>query len=242
MNLVIDQGNTVTKIALFDADAHIETLLFEVFDVDVCSSILSTYSISKGVYCTVVDPRAEVLEYLNNNLPVFLFIDQNTLFPIENRYRTPETLGKDRLAAVVEANAIYPNRNLLIIDIGTAITYEFVDSNNRYCGGNISPGVSMRFKALNTFTGKLPIVDRHGEYPNIGYDTDTAIRAGVIKGVVSEIAAYIDEYSENFSDIVIILTGGHTKFLKSQLNRDLIIDIDLVLKGLNRILNYNVEK
>lgn len=242
MNLVIDQGNTVTKVAVFDEEILLETFLFEIFDINACSSLLANYSFNKCIFCSVIRPTAEVLAYLNNKLPFFLFIDENTDLPIKNKYKTPHTLGKDRLAAVVEANNLFIGRNILVVDIGTAITYEFIDNLSNYHGGNISPGISMRFKALHKFTGKLPIVDRFGDLPDLGYDTETAIRAGVIHGVVHEINAYIDDFIKKFPDIEVILTGGHTKYIESQLNRRVFVDINLVLKGLNRILNYNVKE
>lgn len=242
MNLVIDQGNTVTKVAIFEADALIETFLYEVFDVNICSSLLANYPIRKCLFCSVVDMSPEILAHLNNNLPDFMFIDENTLLPIRNKYKTPKTLGKDRLAGVVGANEIFPGKNVLIVDIGTAITYEFIDSLSTYYGGNISPGITMRFKALDKFTGKLPLIDRYGDLPEMGYDTETAIRAGVIHGVVHEIRSYIESFSTKYPDIEVVLTGGHAKYIESQLEKSIFVDINLVLKGLNRILNYNVKE
>ncbi|WP_165044516.1 type III pantothenate kinase [Dysgonomonas sp. ZJ709] len=242
MNLVIDQGNTVTKVAFFEAGVLIETFLYDIFDVNVCSSLLAHYTVERCIFCSVIHASPEILAYLNNNLPNFMFIDENTLLPINNRYKTPKTLGKDRLAAVVGANEIFPGKNILVVDIGTAITYEFIDSLSNYYGGNISPGISMRFKALDKYTGKLPLIDRYGELTNMGYDTETAIRAGVINGVIYEIRSYIERFSTKYPDIEVVLTGGHTKYIESQLKEPVFVDIDLVLKGLNRILNYNVKE
>lgn len=242
MNLVIDQGNTVTKVAIFKEEILLDTFLYEVFDVDVCISLLANFSIKKCIFCSVIKSSGEVLSYLNNKLPNFLFIDENTSLPIKNKYKTPQTLGKDRLAAAVEASELFLGKNVLVVDIGTAITYEFIDNQSNYHGGNISPGISMRFKALHKFTGKLPIVDRFGDLPDLGYDTETAIRSGVIQGVVYEISVYIENFSAKYPDIEIILTGGHTKYIESQLKNRVCVDINLVLKGLNRILNYNVKE
>ena len=241
MNLIIDQGNTVTKVAVFKADVLVETFLYEVFDTNVCASLLSIRAIDKCAFSTVIDSSSEVLEYLRNKIPNFLFIDHKVGLPIKNNYRTPKTLGKDRLAAAVAANDIFPDKPVLVIDVGTAITYELVDGNANYMGGNISPGVSMRFKALNKFTDRLPLVDRFGELPALGYDTETAIRAGVIHGVVGEIKSYIMLLRGKYPELRVILTGGHTRYIESQLDIEVFVDINLVLKGLNRILNYNVE-
>lgn len=242
MNLVIDQGNTVTKVAIFDADILLDTYLYEIFDSGLCASLLGNYVVDSCVFCSVIEPSAEVLDYLNNKSLNFLFIDESTALPIQNRYKTPHTLGKDRLAAVVGANSLFPRRNVLVIDIGTAITYDFIDNNAAYLGGNISPGITIRFKGLSVFTGKLPLIERLGELPDIGYDTATAIRAGVIRGVIYEIKSYIEDYSARYPDIQIILTGGHASYVESLLDKQVFIDINLVLKGLNRILIYNVEK
>jgi len=241
VNLIIDQGNTVTKVAIFKADVLVETFLYEVFDVNVCSSLLSSRAFKKCAFSTVINSSEEVLSYLKNKIPNFLFIDEKVSLPVKNKYKTPETLGKDRLAAAVAAEGAFPGETVLVIDVGTAITYELVDKKANYLGGNISPGVSMRFKALNKFTDRLPLVDRFGELPEWGYDTETAIRVGVIQGVVYEIKSHIASLKDKYDDLKIILTGGHTRYIESQLNIKVFVDINLVLKGLNRILNYNVR-
>lgn len=242
MNLIIDQGNTVTKIAVFKDDVLSEVFLYELFDVDACRSILSEFKIKKCIFSTVISTSGSIIELLMKEVEFFLFFDEKTKIPIKNSYKTPETLGKDRLAAAVEASALCYQKNVLVIDAGTAITYEFVDEKGAYLGGNISLGISMRFKALHTFTGKLPLIDRHGEHLDIGHDTETAIRAGVLNSVVYEIDSYIDEYKLRYPKFEIILTGGHAVFLESKLKNNTFVDVNLVLKGLNRILNYNVEK
>lgn len=241
MNLIIDQGNTVTKVAIFKADVLVETFLYEVFDVNVCSSLLSSRAIKKCAFSSVINSSDEVLNYLKNKIPSFLFIDEKVSLPVKNKYQTPETLGKDRLAAAVAAEGLFTGKDVLVVDVGTAITYELVDHNACYLGGNISPGVSMRFKALTKFTDRLPLIDRFGELPDWGYDTETAIRAGVIHGVVFEIKSYIASLKEKYTDLKVILTGGHTRYIESQLDMKVFVDINLVLKGLNRILNYNVR-
>lgn len=241
MNLIIDQGNTVTKVAMFKGDILVEAFLYEVFNVSTCNYLLATHDIQHCAFCTVIDSSEEVISYLKKNTPYFLLIDETVLLPLENKYKTPQTLGKDRLAAAVEANSLFPQNNVLVVDIGTAITYEFVDSKAEYKGGNISPGISMRFKALREFTDRLPLVDRFGELPELGYDTETAIRSGVVHGVIYEIKSYIAKLSGQYSDLKVVLTGGHTRYIEAQLGIKVYVDVNLVLKGLNRILNYNVK-
>jgi type III pantothenate kinase len=161
--------------------------------------------------------------------------------PFTIEYRTPHTLGNDRIAAVAAANAQFPGQNCLVIDAGTAITFDLIDSQNVYRGGNISPGLSMRFQALHTFTQKLPLIEQSGETPLLGYSTETAIRSGVIWGVVFEIERYINELKGMYPNLQIMLTGGDSVFLADKINYPIFVDEFLVLKGLNRILEYNAQ-
>ncbi|MGL4492132.1 MAG: type III pantothenate kinase, partial [Tannerellaceae bacterium] len=157
-------------------------------------------------------------------------------------YKTPNTLGRDRLAAVVGAHSIKPGHNLLVIDAGTAITYEFLNAEGCYMGGNISPGMKTRFKALNYYTQKLPLLNEDGDTPDLGDSTETAIRSGVVNGVVFEIDGYINSLRSKYSDLFVFLTGGHSFYFERRLKNSIFADINLVLIGLNTILDYNVEK
>jgi len=242
VNLIIDQGNTVTKVGLFDKDTLLRTNMFETFDVTTCVDFLSRNKVNKCIYSTVTNIIDEVYGHLCNKISDFLFFDKNISLPIKSIYQTPDTLGSDRLAAVAGANELFPENNILVIDAGTAITYDFIDNNGIFQGGNISPGIKQRFKALHTFTDKLPMVDRHGLLPDLGYNTDTSIRTGVVKGVLYEINSYINEYKLRYTNIQVFLTGGHCDLIKSQLKNNIFVEPNLVLKGLNRILNYNVSK
>ena len=159
--------------------------------------------------------------------------------PGVNLYETPETLGYDRMAAVVGANEQFPHRDILVIDAGTCITYEFIDSKGQYHGGNISPGMQMRFKALHQFTGRLPLVDTNGRKLPMGRDTETAIRAGVMKGMEYEISGYIESMKHKYPELLVFLTGGDDFSFDSSVKSIIFADRFLVLKGLNRILNYN---
>ena len=150
-------------------------------------------------------------------------------------------MGADRLAAVAEAYALQPGHNLLVIDAGTAITYDLVTSDGVYLGGNISPGINMRFKALNLLTGKLPLVEKEGERLAIGNTTETAIREGVLQGVDKEIEGYIREYAQKYPNLLVFLTGGDTFLLENRVKNRTFADNLLVIKGLNRILKLNNE-
>ena len=178
---------------------------------------------------------------MRKRLRHFIYLDERVALPVKIGYETPETLGKDRLAAVVGATYLRPGRNILIIDAGTAITYELVEASGLYKGGNISPGMTTRFRALHQFTSRLPLVMETEEIPLVGTSTGMAIRAGVVNGIVYEMDGYIDTLKAKYPDLLVFLTGGHSFYFERRLKNSIFADINLVLIGLNRILEYNVE-
>ena len=197
----------------------------------------------KKVILSSVKPSDEELKhFLAENFDQFLELDHHTELPIGNLYETPETLGKDRIAAAVGANELFPDQNLLIIDAGTAITYDLVSEKNQFIGGNISPGLEMRFKALNQFTGKLPLVGYQDDFEPIGRNTTEAIRAGVQNGLIYEIGQTIALFNRNYQNLQIIMTGGDSNFFDRKLNYSIFVHFNLTLIGLNRILEHNAEK
>ena len=239
MNLVIDIGNTSAKIAAFDGKTIVEVIYDSNQTLERLSDFCDKYPFEKAIVATVIEVDNPVRIRLNS-LPIpVLWLDENTLLPVKNLYETPRTLGYDRIAAVVGANEQYPGRDILVIDAGTCITYEFIDAAAQYHGGNISPGLQMRFKALHHFTGKLPLVTAEGRLPAMGKDTDTAIRAGVLKGIAYEIAGYITAMKHKYPELLVFLTGGDTFSFDTNLKSIIFADSFLVLKGLNRILDYN---
>jgi len=239
VNLVIDIGNTIAKVAIFEKDSLIEVFRSSNQSLDCLPEILNKFSIKQGILASVINLTPAITEQLNK-LPFSLIrLNAGTPLPIKNLYHTPETLGNDRLAAVVGANEIYPQKDILVIDAGTCITYDFIDAQGQYWGGNISPGKAMRFKALNKYTGRLPLIEEKGERSTIGVNTETAIREGVMKGIEFEIKGYIDSLKKNHPDLLVFLTGGDGILFETSLKNLIFADIFLVLKGLNRILNYN---
>lgn len=192
VNLIIEQGNTSSKVAVYNMGRMEASFVFKEFDKEVISFIFKEYPLTKGIFSTVIDKDDELVAYLERNLRNFVFLDETVSLPIKVRYKTPETLGRDRLAAAVGANYLQPGKDLLVIDAGTAITYELVDASGSYLGGNISPGMTTRFRALNQFTKKLPLVTEQEEVPLVGTDTETAIQAGVVNGIVCEMDGYIE--------------------------------------------------
>ena len=241
VNLIIEQGNTSTKVAIYAEGNLKASFVYKTFDKSKLKPLFDVYSLDKGIYSTVADVDEDLIAYLKERLSCFIYFDNDVRLPITIKYKTPHTLGKDRIAAVVGAYYLQPNRNILIIDAGTCITYELLEASGSYLGGNISPGMTTRFKALNDYTKKLPLVNVREEVPCWGTCTEDAIRAGVVNGIVFEMDGYIDKAKELYSDVLVFLTGGHSFYFESRLKNSIFADINLVLTGLNRILEYNVE-
>ncbi|HEY3370132.1 MAG TPA: type III pantothenate kinase [Prolixibacteraceae bacterium] len=242
LNLVIDIGNSRTKIALFNQhDLMFNVPLDHLTAAHVKMLKEEHPQLNKAILSTVKPYEEELKRVLSDEFDLFIELDDQTKLPIENLYQTPETLGKDRLAAAVGANELFPDQNLLIIDAGTAITYDLVSEKNQYIGGNISPGLEMRFKALNHFTGKLPLVGYKDDFEMIGRNTIDAIRAGVQNGILYEIAQTIDFFNRNYRNLHIIMTGGDSNFFDKKLNYSIFVHFNLTLIGLNRILEHNAK-
>ena len=198
--------------------------------------------LNQAILSSVKPVDEELIRFLSQNFQLFIELDHHTPLPIENLYETPETLGKDRIAAAVGANELFPGQNILIIDAGTAITYDVVSEKNEFLGGNISPGLQMRFKALNQFTGKLPLINYSDEFQLIGSNTEEAIRAGVQNGILYEIERTIETFNRNYENLQIVMTGGDSIFFDKKLNYSIFVHFNLTLIGLNRILEHNAKK
>lgn len=240
VNLIIDIGNTVAKVAVFKSD---NTIAYKQF---LCNKTLSgiekicgKYHIDRGIVANVIDPTDEVMERLESLKIPILWLDHTTPLPIKILYKTPHTLGYDRVAGIVGAYMEHPENDILVVDAGTAVTYDFIDAKGQYYGGNISPGIKMRLKALNQFTARLPLVAPEGEVKKLGQTTEEAIRAGVIRGVEFEIIGYVNEMSLLHPNLLVFLTGGNDFSFDSNFKNSIFADRFLVIKGLNRILNYN---
>lgn len=208
MNLAIDIGNTRTKAAIFDGDTLVDSTIEPGHYFPFLYHWCARYGYTSVIISSTIDYPEDVMQVLREKLPNLLWLDAQTPLPITNLYETPETLGKDRIAAVVGAYTQCPGKDILVIDAGTAITYELIDAQGRYLGGNISPGVQMRFDALNHFTDKLPLVAAEGRKLEIGKDTETAIRAGVLEGVKHEMTGYITSLRAKYPGLFVFLTGG----------------------------------
>lgn len=242
MNLVIDIGNTNAKLAVFQDEKLLEvtTQKKELSSDDITAFAVKFPSLDSAILCAVSDCDAALLSMLKDSYS-FCEFNENTPIPIANAYETPDTLGKDRLAAAVGAQLLFPNKNVLVIDFGTCVTYDFVSSSNEYLGGAISPGMEMRFKALHTFTGKLPLIAHKNHEDLIGKTTEESILSGVQHGMVAEVKGTIEAYRKQVGGLEVLLTGGDLDFFNPAISgkNDIFADPYLVLKGLNVILNYN---
>jgi len=187
----------------------------------------------------VFDPQLIVL--LKAQLKNFVELGPDTSLPIRNGYATPATLGYDRLAAAVGAWVLQPEKPLLVIDLGTAVTYDFISADGTFMGGNIAPGVHTRLKSLNHFTGKLPLVEPTSDFGLLGNSTETAIRSGVMQGILFEINGYIEALTGQHPGLFTFLTGGDLIYFDGKLKNGIFVDENLVLTGLNRILRHNVH-
>ena len=240
MQLCIDQGNSSTKIGLFEEDNLIFEKAFKCFGVLEIAQLFKEYPIDACIFSSVASYEELVITELRSRVKTFIELSAQTPIPVANAYKTPETLGKDRLAAVIGASFLKPDTDVLVIDAGSAITYDFIDRNKIYHGGNISPGVDLRFRALHEFTERLPLVETQPENPFLGNDTQSAIHAGVINGIIFEMDGYIDRLRVEYHELSTFLTGGSAIYFANKLKNAIFANTNLVLIGLNRILQYNV--
>lgn len=242
-NLVIDIGNNRTKLGLFE-DANL--VAKEVLSADQQTKILewlTNHQPKNTILSTVGQPLPVELEQQIRTLSLyFIKLSQDTPLPIQSQYQTPETLGKDRIAAVIGASVHFPNEHCVIIDAGTCITYEVLHARKGYLGGNIAPGLYMRYKAMHEFTANLPLVENEEVLQIIGYSTKSAVQNGGQLGCLYEIEGFVADMELKIGQLNVILTGGDADFFAKKMKRKIFVHHNLVLEGLNKILSYNVEK
>ncbi|MDP4266773.1 MAG: type III pantothenate kinase [Bacteroidota bacterium] len=241
MNIVLDFGNSLLKVGTFYKRKLTAYEVFKVFDRDEIDRLIKENQIESGIISSVVSIPGSDIEFLRKKLKYFVELSEKIQLPITIKYSTPETLGKDRLAGAVGGEYIFPGKNLLIIDAGTCIKFDFVNNRKQYIGGAISPGISIRFLALNKFTDKLPLIEPdYISIPGlIGNSTEESILSGIINGVGAEVNGIIRKYEKIYPDLKVILSGGDSEFISKFVEREFVIEPDLVLKGLNLILEYN---
>lgn len=242
MNLCIDVGNTQVKLGIYDTAGNLLALLkYNKLELTFLQKILDDWDIKNAILSSVRAEQEQVLRYLEQQLELVVQLSSSTAVPIGNLYQTPQTLGNDRLAVSVGAKALYPNEGVLIVDAGTCITYDFVRGDGTYMGGSILPGITMRFRALHELTAKLPLVEPQPLDSFIGTSTHSSIQTGVLQGVLHELRGFKAQYEQQFGPIRTIVTGGDASYFESQLKNEIFALPNLVLVGLNNILNYNIQ-
>ena len=240
MNLIIDIGNTATKLAVFQSDKIIKVQSVATKDMlyEVEKLIKKFSKINRGLLSSVKIIDNLEVERLQELLPIEI-LESTFSMPFNNCYDTPLTLGVDRLPLMAAAVKHYPKKNVLVIDAGSCVTYDFMSADQNYLGGAISPGVEMRYKSLETFTSNLPLLHKTIPSQQIGSSTKASIHSGVIYGVLHEMEGNITAYQNKYSDLTVILTGGDADFLCKQFKISIFANSNFLLEGLNFLLEFN---
>jgi len=237
LKLIIDIGNTAVKTALFEDKQMISSAVLNDCTLQSILVFVEGQTISDAIVSSVkaIDTDLEqIIQHFDAH-----FLSENTLLPITIDYKTPNTLGKDRIAAVVGVSFLFPKQDVLVLDAGTCLTVDFINKDKVYKGGRISPGIRMRYTALNQFTSNLPLCEFSESSMIIGDDTDSSIISGVQQGILAEVRGIINVYKIENKDTIIAVTGGDCFFFEKELKSSIFANSFLVMEGLNEILDYN---
>lgn len=241
MNLIIDVGNTLVKLALYQGDAMVGKREFPKSKIySEVKKIVKVKRPTQAILSNVGKLPESVIAKLNSLLPI-LNVGYSLNLPFKNLYKTPETIGSDRLALATAAVIQFPKKNVLVVDAGSCITYDFIDKNGNYHGGGISPGLGMRYKALNTFTAKLPLLKPSPPEALYGDTTVSSIHCGTFGGLLKELDGIISDYKKKYTDLTVILTGGDAKLLANRLKNSIFANSNFLLEGLNSLLEFNTK-
>ena len=240
MNLIIDVGNSWVKLAVYNDKqiVHHKAIAIEELKHEVQKALRAYPKIKYSMLSAVAPVEYQIIELLKNQSECHI-LHSDSRIPFKNRYGTPDTLGLDRMALIAAASEAYPNTNVLVIDAGSCITYDFLNARGEYMGGAISPGIHMRYNALHTFTANLPRLEAEEPTELVGDTTDNSIHSGVIHGVISEVDGLIDRYNEKYRRLSVILTGGDGPFLSKRLKNTIFAHSNFLLEGLNYLLELN---
>ena len=240
MHLVIDVGNTQIKIAVFEENKGVEYLTSNQNELlSAIKALKIKYpNIQKAIVASVGTIENSILSSLKNSIEI-QYLTKECKFPFINTYSTPNTLGIDRMVLAAGAVLEYPNQNRLVIDIGTCITYDFIDENNNYLGGAISPGIHLRYESMNQKTAKLPSLTKKKPLHFIGNSTESCMHSGVVNGIALEIDGFIELYKAQYTNFITILTGGDSDFLAMRLKNTIFANSNFLLKSLNQTFQYN---
>lgn len=239
MNLLVDIGNTRTKWALANADGSVFEVEAGELTETLLRALVARYAVRRAIYSSTRGEVCEVATLLARCVEEVVPFTPTTKVPVAIDYATPETLGRDRVAAAVGASVLYPNREALIVDFGTALTIDHLSADGVFRGGSISLGVTNRFRALHEYTATLPLCDPTDEQRLFGQSTRAAIEQGVMNSVQFELEGYIDRMREKNREICVIFTGGEAKYFAKRIKNTIFAEPNLVFCGLNRILEYN---
>ncbi len=239
VNLIIDSGNTRVKLFVYEGDKVLESACVEeqLLQKKILDFFLK-YSIARAILSQVGAFPEETKEYIQSKSEL-LVLTNNTRVPFENLYKTPKTLGVDRIALMSAAAIQYASQNVLVIDAGTCVTYDFKNAKNQYLGGAIAPGLQMRYNALHTYTEKLPLLKTTESSFFLGENTETSIHSGVVNGLLGEIEHFIEQTKNRYSNLTIVLTGGDANYLSKRLKNGIFAHSNFLVEGLNQILIYN---
>ncbi|WP_298140415.1 type III pantothenate kinase [Flavobacterium sp.] len=240
MLLAIDVGNTQIKSAVFEHNTLLQKEIISYSDwKNILKNILKNFPKIENIVVSSVGKldKTDFLE-LKDGVNVF-FVSREIVFPFKNKYETPNTLGIDRMVLSAGAVLQFPKQNRLIIDAGTCITYDFVDENDNYLGGAISPGIRLRYESLHNYTAKLPLLVKDNPEQSVGNSTTQSIHSGVINGISFEIDGFVNSILEKNDNFIIILTGGDSEFLAKRLKNTIFANSNFLLESLNQIFQYN---
>lgn len=242
ISLALDIGNTFIKIGLFEHGTLKK--VYSQLTPDTLGDVLDTLEYQAAIVASVKQLPQELTQVLAAKSSV-VYLSANTRLPFSINYETPHTLGADRLAAVAGASLLYPDANVLAIDVGTCITYDLINKQQQFCGGGIAPGLHMRLQAMHTFTARLPLIIRNEiamhNLPLIGKNTRDCMVSGAVHGMGAEITEMIRMYADKFADLQVVVCGGDASHLTKMIKQKHSVVPELILMGLNRILIYNVS-
>ncbi|MCF6346832.1 MAG: type III pantothenate kinase [Flavobacteriaceae bacterium] len=241
MNLIIDIGNTRTKVAIIKENTILKKVTSDNQNIIKSIKKLGKTHLLKNCIVSSVS-KFDTSSFKDDfDFEKIIELNQHTKIPFINKYDTPSTLGVDRIALASAAFTKYPNQNVLVIDAGTCITYDFINVNNEYLGGAISPGIKIRYKALHKFTANLPQLEK-SDFKLIGINTESSIHSGILNGLIQEIEGIISQYRAKYQNLTVVLTGGDTNFLAEKLKSTIFANPNFLLEGLNSILIHNLDE
>ncbi|MCK9205319.1 MAG: type III pantothenate kinase [Bacteroidales bacterium] len=242
MDFILDFGNTNKKLAVFKNRKLVDLQQFSRISLPTIRKFVLQYpGIENCILSSVARFPSSIIPFLSSCFR-FIEMDEKTQVPLKNLYRSKNTLGYDRLAAAVAGSQMFPGKDVLVINAGTCITYDFITAQQEYLGGAISPGIQMRFQALHTFTGKLPLITYSDKELLTGKDTEESILSGVVTGATAEIEGIAEKYRSKHQDLMVILSGGDQKYFDKRLKISIFAQPNIVLFGLQQILEFNVHK